>query len=144
MRTYNVGSIYKVFALLIHLQASLEVCKLHNQLSTALLMQDTFLVSRWHMAVEAATTALGLPLLVQDPTCCREGETSPRVRVNFTQRLIRNSINRASIVVILMNHKIQRERASEKGCERPSSCSIPLYTVYYTVLLYIVCVLLVP
>ena len=66
------------------LQSSLEVCKLHNRLSTALLQYEALLIARWHTAIESAQTALGLPLLVQDTNGKIEG--LPHIAVNCQQR----------------------------------------------------------
>ena len=48
------------------MQSSLEVCKLHNRLSTALLQNESYLISHWHTTIEPARAALQLPLLVPD------------------------------------------------------------------------------
>ena len=66
------------------LQSSLEVCKLHNRLSTALLQYEALLIARWHTAIESAQTALGLPLLVQDTNGKIEG--LPHIVVNCQKR----------------------------------------------------------
>ena len=71
--------------LIIVTQASLEVCKLHNQLSGILLQNETHLISRWHSAIEPARVALGAPLLVKDVNESEIGGASRRVRVNCQQ-----------------------------------------------------------
>ena len=79
------------------------MCRLHNQLSRSLLQHDAFLISRWLSTIEAAQTALGLPLLIQE-TSVRDGELSPRVRVNCKQRLVPPTIswsNKHSLCVSL-------------------------------------------
>jgi hypothetical protein len=71
--------------------SSLEVCKVHNRLSTALLQYETLLITRWHSTIESAQAALGLPLLVQDTNGKIEG--LPHIRVNCQKRYESNSDN---------------------------------------------------
>lgn len=80
-------------------QASLEVCRLYNQLSECLLQSDSILIARWHSTISSAHTALSLPLLVQDNTI-RNSDTVPhRLRVNFKQRLMQIIIQDFTLLV---------------------------------------------